>query len=157
LLVIGYSLLEGIGSALMIPPIYILATVMFTELESRSKALGIISASAGLGAAAGPLIGGVITSAINWRASFWLQVLVVAGIFVMARRLSDPGIQGAKPAFDIVGAILSAVGLLFVVIRILSTFSQAFPRKTRARFPDCRGAFPTWAPRSARRWSGPCW
>jgi MFS family permease len=121
LLIIGYSLLEGIGSALMIPPIYILATVMFTEIESRAKAFGIISASAGLGAAAGPLIGGLITSAFSWRASFWLQVLVVAAIYVMARRVADPGVQGAKPAFDFVGAILSAAGLLFFVIGILST------------------------------------
>src|SRR3954447_16214999 len=66
-LVIGYSLLEGIGSALMIPPIYIIITVAFTDLPSRAKSFGIVSAAAGIGAAAGPLIGGLITSTLSWR------------------------------------------------------------------------------------------
>ena len=60
LLIVGYSLLEGIGSALMIPPIYIILTVAFADLESRAKAFGLVSAAAGLGSAAGPLIGGFI-------------------------------------------------------------------------------------------------
>ncbi len=64
-LIFGYSLLEGIGSALMIPPIYILITVVFTELPSRARYFGVISAAAGVGAAAGPLIGGLITSAFS--------------------------------------------------------------------------------------------
>src|SRR5947208_3018634 len=50
-LILGYSLLEGIGSALMIPPIYIIITVLFTDLPSRAKAFGIVSAAAGVGAA----------------------------------------------------------------------------------------------------------
>src|SRR5215831_7813456 len=57
LMVFGYSLLEGIGSALLIPPIYILVTVSFADTRSRAKYFGIVSGSAGLGAAAGPLIG----------------------------------------------------------------------------------------------------
>ena len=85
-LMIGYSFMEGVGSALMIPPIYILLTVVFGDLESRAKAFGIVSAAAGLGSAAGPLIGGLITSAISWRASFIVQVLVVGAIIVMGRQ-----------------------------------------------------------------------
>ncbi len=61
-LIFGYSLLEGVGSALMIPPIYILVTVLYTDLPSRAKAFGIVSAAAGIGSATGPLIGGLITS-----------------------------------------------------------------------------------------------
>jgi len=61
-LIIGYSLLEGVGSALMIPPIYILVTVAFPDVKSRAKYFGVISGAAGLGSAAGPLIGGVITA-----------------------------------------------------------------------------------------------
>ena len=80
LLIIGYSLLEGVGSALMIPPIYILVTVTFPDVTSRAKSFGVISGAGGLGAAAGPLIGGLVTSAISWRASFGLQVLVVLWI-----------------------------------------------------------------------------
>ncbi len=121
LLIFGYSLLEGVGSALLIPPVYILVTVSFTDLPSRAKAFGIISAAAGIGAAAGPLIGGLITSTISWRASFILQVLVVAGIIFLARSIADPGVQGAKPRFDLTGAILSAAGLFFVVLGILQS------------------------------------
>jgi MFS family permease len=68
-LLVGYSLLEGIGSALMIPPIYILITVAFADLGSRARYFGVVSGAGGLGAAAGPLIGGLVTSAVGWRAS----------------------------------------------------------------------------------------
>jgi len=122
ILMFGYSLLEGVGSALMIPPIYILATVVFTDLPSRARAFGIISAAAGIGSATGPLIGGLITSAISWRASFLLQVLVVALIIISGhRRISDAGIQGARPHFDLLGAMLSAAGLFFIVLGILQS------------------------------------
>ena len=120
-MIIGYSLLEGIGSALMIPPIYILVTVWFPDLKTRAKYFGLVSGAGGLGAAAGPLIGGVITTTISWRASFLLQVLVVAAIILMARKIVDPGREGAKPRFDVGGAVLSAVGLFFVVLGILQS------------------------------------
>ena len=63
----------------MIPPIYILVTVTFPDVKSRARYFGVVSGAGGLGAAAGPLIGGLVTSAISWRASFGLQVLVVRG------------------------------------------------------------------------------
>ena len=72
-LIVGYSVFEGVGSALMIPPIYILATLAFSDLQSRARAFGVISGMRGIGAAAGPLIGGLITTTISWRASFVLQ------------------------------------------------------------------------------------
>ena len=90
LLIVGYSLLEGVGSALMIPPIYILVTVTFPDVKSRARYFGVVSGAGGLGAAAGPLIGGLVTSAISWRASFALQVLVVAWIILLARKITDP-------------------------------------------------------------------
>jgi MFS family permease len=120
-LTVGYSFLEGIGSALLIPPIYILITVSFADLASRARAFGVISGAGGVGAAAGPLIGGIVTSAISWRASFFLQVLVVASIIVLSRRITDPGIQGARPRFDLLGAVLSAAGLFFVVLGVLQS------------------------------------
>lgn len=121
LMVFGYSLLEGVGSALMIPPIYILVTVLFTDTKTRAKYFGMISGAAGLGAASGPLIGGLVTSAISWRASFILQVLIVALVALLARGIDDPPRQGAAPHFDVVGAILSAAGLFFVVFGILQS------------------------------------
>jgi MFS family permease len=76
-LIIGNSVLEGVGTAMLIPPVYILTTLLFTELTSRARAFGAISAMGGVGAAAGPLIGGLITSAISWRAAFVFQALVI--------------------------------------------------------------------------------
>src|SRR4051794_15706132 len=121
LLTIGYSLLEGVGSALLIPPIYILVTVYFDDIKDRAKWFGVVSGAAGLGSAAGPLIGGLITSYISWRASFLLQVLVVLAIALLARRLPDPPLTGERRPFDLVGAVLSAAGLFLVVFGILQT------------------------------------
>ena len=120
-LIIGYSLLEGAGSALMIPPIYILVTVTFPDVKSRAKYFGVVSGAAGLGSAAGPLIGGAVTSAISWRASFGLQILVVGWIILLARKISDPARTGPKPRFDLTGALLSAAGLFFVVLGLLQS------------------------------------
>lgn len=121
LMIFGYSLLEGVGSALMIPPIYILITVAFPDTRSRARYFGAVSGAAGLGAAAGPLIGGLVTSAISWRVSFLLQVLIVLTTLVLARRITDPLGREAGAGFDVVGAILSAVGLFFVVLGILQS------------------------------------
>jgi len=120
-LTVGYSLLEGEGSALLIPPIYILITVLFEDLKTRAKWFGVVSGAAGLGAAAGPLIGGLVTSYVSWRASFVLQVLVVALIAFLARRIDDPPLRDPRPAFDLLGAVLSAIGLFLVVFGILQT------------------------------------
>jgi MFS family permease len=68
-LILGNSILEGVGSALLIPPVYILTTLIFSDLVSRARAFGRISGMGGIGAAAGPLIGGLITTAISWRAA----------------------------------------------------------------------------------------
>jgi MFS family permease len=133
LLIVGYSLLEGVGSALMIPPIYILVTVAFPDVKSRARYFGVVSGAGGLGAAAGPLIGGVVTSAVSWRASFGLQVLVVGWIIWLSRKITDPGRAGAKPRFDLTGAVLSAVGLFFVVLGLLQSRTYGF-FKSRADF-----------------------
>jgi MFS family permease len=61
--IFGNSILEGVGTALLIPPVYILTTLLFTGVSSRARALGAISAMGGIGAAPGPLLGGLITSA----------------------------------------------------------------------------------------------
>ncbi|HTZ42982.1 MAG TPA: MFS transporter, partial [Jatrophihabitans sp.] len=121
LMIFGYSALEGIGSALMIPPVYILITVVFTDVKTRAKYFGVVSGAGGLGAAAGPLVGGLITTTISWRASFGLQVLVVGYILLLSRKLVDPPRLGPAPRFDLLGAILSALGMFFVVLGILQS------------------------------------
>src|SRR4051794_12316515 len=89
-LILGNSVLEGVGTALLIPPVYILTTLRFTDLTSRARAFGVISGLGGIGAAAGPLIGGLITTAVSWRAAFVFQALVVATIVLLSRRIADP-------------------------------------------------------------------
>ncbi|MFE0256680.1 MFS transporter [Streptomyces sp. NPDC059010] len=120
-LILGNSILEGVGTALLIPPVYILTTLLFTEVTSRARAFGAIMAAGGIGAAAGPLIGGLITSALSWRAAFVFQALVVALIIVLSRRVEDPLPADPTRDFDTGGAVLSAAGLLLVVTGILAT------------------------------------
>src|SRR5947208_4636018 len=103
-LILGNSVFEGVGTALLIPPVYILTTLAFGDLSSRAKAFGVISAMGGIGAATGPLIGGLITTGISWRAAFVFQTLVVATILVLSRRLTDPLEPNPASPFDLAGA-----------------------------------------------------
>jgi MFS family permease len=128
LMIVGYSLLEGIGSALMIPPIYILLTVAFDDIRTRAKYFGVVSGAAGLGAAAGPLIGGMVTTWLGWRASFLLQVLVVVLIIFLARRIVDSRPVTAHARFDLLGAVLSGAGLFLVVLGILQSRTYGWLR-----------------------------
>ena len=119
-LILGNSILEGVGTAMLIPPVYILGTLYFTDMTSRARAFGAISALGGVGAAAGPLIGGLITSAISWRAAFVFQALVIVAIVILSRGLDDPLPPEPGRPFDTVGAVLSAAGLVLVVMGILA-------------------------------------
>src|SRR6185436_14280 len=119
-LILGNSVFEGVGTALLIPPVYILATLWFSDMTKRAWAFGVISGLGGIGAAAGPLIGGVITTAISWRAAFVFQALVVATIVLLSRRLVDPLPADPTRPFDLPGAVLSAVGLVLLVTGILA-------------------------------------
>lgn len=119
-LILGNSILEGVGTALLIPPVYILTTLFFTDVTSRARAFGAVMALGGIGAAAGPLIGGLITSAISWRAAFVFQALVVALIVLLSRRIRDPLPPDPERPFDVQGAVLSAVGLTLLVMGILA-------------------------------------
>jgi MFS family permease len=119
-LIIGNSLLEGVGTAMLIPPVYILTTLLISAGPSRALAFGIISGLGGIGAAAGPLIGGLITTAISWRAAFVFQALVIVVILILSRKLRDPLPADPSRPFDTVGAILSAGGLFVLVMGILA-------------------------------------
>jgi len=119
LLILGNSIFEGVGTALLIPPVYILTTMLFDETTSRARAFGAISGMGGIGAAAGPLLGGLITTAISWRAAFAFQAMVVAIIVLLSRRIQDPVPADPTRPFDTGGAILSAAGLVCLVMGIL--------------------------------------
>ena len=119
-LIVGNSILEGVGTAMLIPPVYILTTLLFTGVTARARAFGAISGMGGIGAAAGPLIGGLITSAISWRAAFVFQAAVIAVIVVLSRSIKDPVPADPHRPFDLRGAVLSAAGLILLVTGILA-------------------------------------
>jgi MFS family permease len=119
-LILGNSILEGLGTALLIPPVYILTTLLFSDTTSRARAFGIVSGMGGVGAATGPLLGGLITTAISWRAAFVFQACVVGLIVWLGRRIEDPLPADPTRAFDVRGTVLSAVGLVLVVLGIVS-------------------------------------
>jgi MFS family permease len=119
-LILGNSIFEGVGTALLIPPVYILTTILFHDMKSRARAFGVISGMGGIGAATGPLIGGAITTAISWRAAFVFQALIIAIIVVLSRNIRDPLPADPHRPFDTVGSILSAVGLVVLVGGIMA-------------------------------------
>jgi len=125
-LLVGNSILEGVGTALLIPPVYILTTMLFTDVTSRAKAFGVITGMGGIGAAAGPLIGGFITTAISWRAAFVFQAVIVAIIVVLSRPLEDPLPPEPHRPFDTIGAVVSAVGLVLIVMGVLAADDNAW-------------------------------
>jgi len=118
-LILGNSVFEGVGTALLIPPVYILATLWFTDLTRRAWAFGVISGLGGIGAAAGPLLGGLITTAISWRAAFVFQAAVVVIIILLGRRITDPLPPDPTRPFDAIGAVLSGAGMFCLVFGIL--------------------------------------
>src|SRR3954454_20764707 len=115
ILILGNSVLEGVGTALLIPPVYILTTLWFGDITSRAWAFGVISGLGGIGAAAGPLIGGIITTGISWRAAFIFQAAVVGTIMLQSRRMVDPLAADPTRPFDAIGAVLSGAGLFCIV------------------------------------------
>jgi MFS family permease len=125
-LILGNSILEGVGTALLIPPVYILTTMLFDDTTSRARAFGVVSGMGGIGAAAGPLLGGLITTAISWRAAFVFQAVIVATIVVLSRKIQDPVPPDPTRPFDTLGAVLSAAGLVALVMGILQADNNAW-------------------------------
>jgi MFS family permease len=119
-LLFGNSILEGVGTALLIPPVYILTTMLFPDVTSRARAFGVITGMGGIGAAAGPLIGGLITTALSWRWAFVFQAVIIATIVFLSRPIKDPLPADPTRPFDTIGAVLSAVGLVLIVMGILA-------------------------------------
>ncbi|WP_305093088.1 MFS transporter [Prescottella sp. R16] len=115
-LLVGWSLLEGIGAALIMPAIVALVAANFSA-EKRSGAYGLVAASGAAAVAAGPLIGGAVTTFASWRYVFAGEVVLVLLILPVLRRIDDA--PPAPARLDIVGSVLSAAGLGLVVFGVL--------------------------------------
>ncbi|MFD5622327.1 MFS transporter [Streptomyces yangpuensis] len=116
-LLIGWSFLEGVGAALILPAIVALVAGNFPA-ERRPAAYGLVAAAGAIAIALGPLIGGIATTYFSWRWVFAGEVLMVAGILVLARPIAD-AVGEERPRIDLVGVVLSALGLGTFVYGVL--------------------------------------
>lgn len=116
-LIIGWSGLEGIGAALIMPAVVALVAGNF-EPERRTAAYGAIAAAAAVAVAAGPIIGGAVTTSFSWRWVFAGEVVVALGLAVLARRVADAPPEH-RPKLDLVGVLLSILGLSAIVFGFL--------------------------------------
>ncbi|OQR61004.1 MFS transporter [Streptomyces maremycinicus] len=141
-LLIGWSLLEGIGAALILPAIVALVAGNFA-VERRPAAYGLVAAAGAVAIALGPLIGGVATTYFSWRWVFAGEVLLVFGILLLARRVAD-AVPDRRPRIDLVGTVLSALGLGVFVFGVLRSSQWGWFRPK----PDA----PSWLGVSAVVW-----
>lgn len=119
-LLIGWSLIEGIGAALVLPAIVSLIAATY-EGPQRAFAFGVVGGVAGAAIAAGPLIGGWITTELSWRYVFAGEVVIVAVVLLVRRRMQATPRAAHRPSLDVVGVLLSSAGLALAVFGILKS------------------------------------
>ncbi|MEA2025042.1 MAG: MFS transporter [Actinomycetota bacterium] len=121
----GWSILEGLGSALIVPAINTLVRANFKG-SKRASAYGILFGVAAAGAAFGPLIGGWLTTYMSWRVAFGAEALIVLGVLLASGLITDAPAVVPKPRLDFVGVGLSVAGMGLFVFGILQTTSRGW-------------------------------
>jgi EmrB/QacA subfamily drug resistance transporter len=119
-LLVGWSLIEGIGAALVVPAIVSLIAATYSG-KQRALAFGIVGGVAGAAIAAGPLIGGWVTTEFTWRYVFAGEVVIVTAILLVRKRLVKAPALAHPPKLDVIGVLLSALGLGLIVFGILKS------------------------------------
>jgi MFS family permease len=130
-LMLGWSVLEGIGAALVLPAMVALVASNFRG-QDRALAYGVLGGVAGAGIAVGPILGGWATTELSWRVVFAGEVVVVVGILLGMRLIQEPAASGPSPRLDWVGGLLSATGLGVMVFGVLqaSNWGWLLPRNS---------------------------
>ena len=123
-LIVGWSVLEGLGAALIMPAIVALVASNFGRGQ-RPRAYGLVASAGAIAVAAGPMIGGLLTTYASWRWVFAGEVLVVLSILGLTRRISDILPRG-RAQLDVVATVLSALGLALLVYGILRSGTWGF-------------------------------
>jgi MFS family permease len=139
-LMFGWSFLEGVGAALILPAIVALVASNFAAAE-RPRAYGLVASAGAIAVAAGPLIGGLFTTYASWRWVFVGEVLIVLAILAVGRRIADTP-PATRPRLDLVGTALSALGLGLIVFAILKAGSWGFIQP-KADAPQWLGLSPS--------------
>lgn len=124
-IILGWSILEGLGSALIVPAINTLVRANFTGTK-RASAYGTLFGVAAAGAAFGPLIGGWLTANLSWRYAFAGEAVIVVIVLLTSGMIIDAPAVLPKPRLDIVGVALSATGLALFVFGVLQTTTRGW-------------------------------
>lgn len=130
-LMFGWSILEGIGAALVLPALVALVAGTYRD-KDRAVAYGVLGGVAGAGIAVGPILGGWVTTDFTWRLVFVGEVVVAIGILFGTRLMAEPERAPGKPTLDWVGSVLSASGLAVLVFAVLqaSNWGWLAPRSS---------------------------
>jgi MFS family permease len=116
-IVICWAVIGGLGASLLLPAMQSLIHGNFEGAMQR-KAYAMVGAAAAIAAAIGPLLGGFITTYLSWRVAFFAEIVVIAIVLVGTRRVHDVPYTGPR-GVDVVGSVLSALGMGGVVLGIL--------------------------------------
>ena len=119
MLFIGWSVIEGIAGALMMPATVSIISGTYSG-EKRTVALAIVGVMGAIAAAIGPLFGGVMTTFLSWRYGFACELIIVFIILLMQSKIPHFVPTQSKSDLDITGALISFVGLVLLVLGILS-------------------------------------
>jgi len=129
-MVVGESIIEGVGAALMMPAT---ASLLVSKYKGRDRgiAFGIWGGVAGAATAIGPLLGGWLTTNYSWRWGFRINVFVAAILILGSVLITECRDLEEKPSLDWLGVLLSSTGLFFVVYGIIeaSTYGWTVAKK----------------------------
>ena len=115
---IGARAIQGLGAATISPAALAILMTTFAEGRERNIALGVWGAVGGFGAAAGVLLGGVLTDALSWEWIFFVNIPVGLAAFALAPVLLGESKDTRVKTFDALGAVLVTSGLTTLVLGI---------------------------------------